>query len=125
MDTSSFQHGINLPKKQTTMTQHQPVSNQVSHRRNIAMTTRPFCPLFLMQLCGYLPFFSSVSLSNDLISIIFKLDLAIIEKLVDKVIGENPDMIRSFRTQKRRQFAHLFLGGMVCATYGILLLWFD
>jgi len=78
-----------------------------------------------MQLCGHLPFFSSISRSNDLISIIFKLDLAAIEKLVDKLIGENPDTVRSFKTPKRRQFAHLFLGGILCTLYGILLLWFD
>jgi len=78
-----------------------------------------------MQLCGYLCFLSSVSPSNDLISIIFRLDFAAIKKLVDQVIGENPDTVRSFMTPKRRQYAHLFLGGMVCTTYGFLLLWFD
>jgi hypothetical protein len=36
-----------------------------------------------------------------------------IEKLVDKVIKENPDTVRSFRNPKRREFAHCFLGGMV------------
>ena len=36
-----------------------------------------------------------------------------IENLVDKVIDENSDMVRSFRNPKRREFAHCFLGGMV------------
>ena len=36
-----------------------------------------------------------------------------IEKSVDKVIEENPDMVRSFRNPNRRAFAHYFLGGMV------------
>jgi len=35
------------------------------------------------------------------------------EKLVDKVIEENLDVVRSYRNPKRREFAHCFLGGMV------------
>ena len=40
-------------------------------------------------------------------------DPAEIEKLVDKVIEENPDTVKSFRNHRRREFAHCFLGGMV------------
>ena len=36
-----------------------------------------------------------------------------IETLVDKVIEENPDMVRSFKNPKRREFAPCFLGGMI------------
>ena len=36
-----------------------------------------------------------------------------IEKLVDKVIEENLDTVRSFRNPKTREFAHYLLGGMV------------
>ena len=42
-----------------------------------------------------------------------KYGLAKIENLVDKVIEENPDTVRSFRNLKRSEFAHCFLGGMV------------
>ena len=40
-------------------------------------------------------------------------DRAEIEKLVDKVIEENLDTVKSFRNPRRREFAHCFLGGMV------------
>jgi len=36
-----------------------------------------------------------------------------IEKLVNKVIEENSDTVKSFRNPRRREFAHCFLGGMV------------
>ena len=43
----------------------------------------------------------------------FKGDRAEIENLVDKVIEENPDTVKSFKNPRRREFAHCFLGGMV------------
>jgi len=40
-------------------------------------------------------------------------DRAEIEKIVDKVIEGNPDMVQSFKNPRRREFAYCFLGGMV------------
>ena len=50
-----------------------------------------------------------------------------IENLVDKVIAENPDNVRSFRNPKRREFAHCFLGGMVYKCLYIITfnVWFE
>jgi len=40
-------------------------------------------------------------------------DRAEIEKLVDKVIEENLDTVKSFKYPRRREFAHCILGGMI------------
>ena len=51
-------------------------------------------------------------------------DRAEIEKLLAKVIEENPDTVKSFRNPRRREFAHCFLGGMVITIYIFSLLIF-
>jgi len=42
-----------------------------------------------------------------------KLGRVEVEKLVDKVLKDNPDTVRSFKNPKKRDFAHCYLGGSV------------
>ena len=36
------------------------------------------------------------------------------EKLADKVLKDNPDMVRSLKNSRKRDFAHCYLGGSIC-----------
>ena len=66
---------------------------------------RSFPPLIPFQnlkyyLCGF-------------IRMNLKLGRVEIEKLVDKVLKDNPNTVRSFKNPKKRDFAHCYLGGSV------------
>ena len=65
----------------------------------------------------FLPLFPAGFLKYDsygYICMTLKLARVEIEKLVDKVLKDNPDTVRSFRNPKKRDFAHCYLGGSVC-----------
>ena len=67
-----------------------------------------------MYQCEFLHFFS-FKFPDQMIYFkwLFKGGCDEIEKLVDKVIEENLDTVKSFKNPRRREFAHYFLGGML------------